>query len=38
VTSQPSAGLLLYRRAPAGWQVFLAHPGGPFWQAKDLGA
>ncbi len=33
-----SAGLLLYRRAPAGLEVLLVHPGGPFWQAKDLGA
>jgi predicted NUDIX family NTP pyrophosphohydrolase len=33
-----SAGLLLYRRAPAGLQVLLVHPGGPFWQGKDFGA
>ncbi len=33
-----SAGLLLYRRAPAGLEVLLVHPGGPFWQSKDLGA
>lgn len=33
-----SAGLLLYRRAPAGPEVLLVHPGGPFWQGKDLGA
>ncbi|HEY6947942.1 MAG TPA: NUDIX domain-containing protein, partial [Gemmatimonadales bacterium] len=33
-----SAGLLLYRRAPAGLEVLLVHPGGPFWQGKDLGA
>ena len=32
-----SAGLLLYRRGPAP-QVFLAHPGGPLWAKKDLGA
>jgi predicted NUDIX family NTP pyrophosphohydrolase len=30
-----SAGLLLFRRAPAGPEVFLIHPGGPFWQNKD---
>ena len=24
--------------AAAGWEVFLVHPGGPFWQRKDLGA
>ncbi len=32
-----SAGLLLYRRSPGGLQVFLVHPGGPFWAKKDLG-
>jgi predicted NUDIX family NTP pyrophosphohydrolase len=30
-----SAGLLLYRRAPSGLEVFLIHPGGPFWAKKD---
>jgi predicted NUDIX family NTP pyrophosphohydrolase len=34
-----SAGLLMYRHAADGaLQVLLAHPGGPFWQAKDDGA
>ncbi len=33
-----SAGLLLFRRTPGGLEVFLAHPGGPFWAAKDAGA
>ena len=33
-----SAGLLLFRRAAAGLNVFLVHPGGPFWAKKDLGA
>jgi predicted NUDIX family NTP pyrophosphohydrolase len=33
-----SAGLLLYRRTAAGsFEVFLAHPGGPYWTSKDLG-
>lgn len=32
-----SAGLLLYRRRHR-LEVFLAHPGGPFWADKDLGA
>src|SRR5688500_2490968 len=36
--SAESAGLLLYRRAPAGLELFLAHPGGPFWQRRDAGA
>lgn len=33
-----SAGLLLFRRTPAGLEVFLAHPGGPFWRNRDQGA
>lgn len=33
-----SAGLLLHRPGPRGPQVLLVHPGGPFWQRKDLGA
>jgi predicted NUDIX family NTP pyrophosphohydrolase len=33
-----SAGLLLYRRSPNGLEIFLAHPGGPFWKARESGA
>ncbi|MGH7518123.1 MAG: NUDIX domain-containing protein [Gemmatimonadales bacterium] len=33
-----SAGLLLFRRSPGGLEVFLAHPGGPFWRDRDAGA
>jgi predicted NUDIX family NTP pyrophosphohydrolase len=33
-----SAGILLYRRGTAGLEVFLVHPGGPFWSKKDEGA
>jgi predicted NUDIX family NTP pyrophosphohydrolase len=33
-----SAGLLMYRRRNGGIEVFLVHPGGPFWKNKDLGA
>src|SRR5260221_12276029 len=33
-----SAGILVYRRRDAGLEVFLVHPGGPFWAKKDLGA
>jgi predicted NUDIX family NTP pyrophosphohydrolase len=33
-----SAGLLLHRRRAEQLQVFLVHPGGPFWAKKDLGA
>ena len=33
-----SAGLLLYRLRDGALEVFLAHPGGPFWKDRDLGA
>jgi predicted NUDIX family NTP pyrophosphohydrolase len=33
-----SAGLLMFRRRPTGFEVFLVHPGGPYWAKKDLGA
>ena len=33
-----SAGVLLYRKTPAGPEVLLVHPGGPFWAKKDAGA
>jgi predicted NUDIX family NTP pyrophosphohydrolase len=33
-----SAGLLLFRCPRSGLKVFLAHPGGPFWETRDLGA
>ena len=33
-----SAGILLYRMAPAGPEVLLGHMGGPFWARKDDGA
>lgn len=33
-----SAGLLMYRRRESGIEVFLVHPGGPFWAKKDRGA
>jgi predicted NUDIX family NTP pyrophosphohydrolase len=33
-----SAGLLLYRPWHSGVQVFLVHPGGPYWAKKDEGA
>lgn len=33
-----SAGILLYRRRLGKLEVFLVHPGGPFWLKKDLGA
>lgn len=33
-----SAGLLLYRQSDKSVEVFLVHPGGPFWIRKDDGA
>jgi predicted NUDIX family NTP pyrophosphohydrolase len=33
-----SAGILLYRRTNNYIEVFLVHPGGPFWKGKDQGA
>ena len=33
-----SAGLLMYRRRNSEIEVFLVHPGGPYWSKKDLGA
>jgi predicted NUDIX family NTP pyrophosphohydrolase len=33
-----SAGLLVHRRHGAALEVFLVHPGGPFWAKKDAGA
>jgi len=38
VRDQKSAGLLVWRDAPAGPQFLLAHPGGPFWAKRDAGA
>jgi len=36
--AEKSAGLLMYRRRGGGVEVFLVHPGGPFWAKKDEGA
>lgn len=33
-----SAGILLYRIRSGALEVFLVHPGGPFWTKKDAGA
>jgi predicted NUDIX family NTP pyrophosphohydrolase len=35
---KPSAGILLHRVRAGGLEVFLVHPGGPYWQRKDAGA
>ena len=36
--AKTSAGILLYRFREAKLEVFLVHPGGPFWAKKDTGA
>jgi predicted NUDIX family NTP pyrophosphohydrolase len=33
-----SAGILLYRLKNKFLEVFLVHPGGPFWAKKDIGS
>jgi predicted NUDIX family NTP pyrophosphohydrolase len=38
VVRRRSAGILLYRRTGDELEVFLAHPGGPFWARRDAGA
>jgi predicted NUDIX family NTP pyrophosphohydrolase len=37
VNSRVSAGLVLYRIRDRGLEIFLAHPGGPFFARKDEG-
>jgi predicted NUDIX family NTP pyrophosphohydrolase len=36
--ARQSAGILMYRRRAGRTEVFLIHPGGPFWAGKDEGA
>jgi predicted NUDIX family NTP pyrophosphohydrolase len=36
--SKRSAGLIMFRRPKGEIEVFLVHPGGPFWANKDRGA
>jgi predicted NUDIX family NTP pyrophosphohydrolase len=38
MAKKKAAGLLLYRFRDSELQVFLIHPGGPFWAKKDMGA
>lgn len=33
-----SAGILLYRILSGKLEVFLVHPGGPYWEKRDAGA
>jgi predicted NUDIX family NTP pyrophosphohydrolase len=35
---ETSAGILLHHNTSAGREVFLVHPGGPFWSRKDEAA
>ncbi len=35
MASKTSAGILLYRLREGRCEVFLVHPGGPFWAKKD---
>lgn len=36
--AKKSAGLLVYRFREGSLEVFLVHPGGPFWAKKDAGS
>jgi predicted NUDIX family NTP pyrophosphohydrolase len=37
MASKKAAGVLLYRLRDSQIEVFLVHPGGPFWQQRDDG-
>jgi predicted NUDIX family NTP pyrophosphohydrolase len=36
--AKTSAGVLMYRYREGKLEVFLVHPGGPFWAKKDVGS
>ena len=36
--AKTSAGLVVYRVREGQLEIFLVHPGGPFWARKDAGA
>jgi predicted NUDIX family NTP pyrophosphohydrolase len=36
--TKQSAGILLYRNTPHGYEVLIVHPGGPFWARRDDGS
>lgn len=38
MTKKMSAGVLLYRTRDGRIEVFLVHPGGPYWKNKDAGS
>ena len=38
MAKKESAGILMYRWRNSTLEVFLVHPGGPFWAKKDAGS
>jgi predicted NUDIX family NTP pyrophosphohydrolase len=38
MAKKESAGILMYRLHDSTLEVFLVHPGGPYWAKKDAGA
>ncbi len=38
MAKKQSAGIILYKFEEEKLQIFLVHPGGPFWQNKDAGS
>ena len=38
MAKKESAGILMYRYCASTLEIFLVHPGGPFWKNKDVGA
>ena len=38
MAKKESAGILMYRFCDSTLEVFLVHPGGPYWVKKDAGA
>jgi predicted NUDIX family NTP pyrophosphohydrolase len=38
VVTKRTAGLLMFRKVPAGVEILLVHPGGPLSEKKDNGA
>jgi predicted NUDIX family NTP pyrophosphohydrolase len=37
-SKQQSAGILVYRQGEQGLELLIAHPGGPVFRGRDLGA
>ena len=35
--AKQSAGILAFRRSTRDIEVFLVHPGGPYWAKRDMG-